>query len=207
MKPLIPAEVPEQFRTVFDFGSQEFRARPGRGRRLHVQWTCIQCSTASWKEASTIRYAITHGKFTGLCRRCYAAGLVEHAGLVRHGLSRHPLYGRWVSIKGRCLNPSSRNYPDYGGRGIRVFPEWSGDDPRPFITWVLDNLGLPPSAKHQLDRIDNNGNYEPGNLRWATPSENQRNKRPMTRNAQLSALQAEVAALRAEVERLRGRAA
>lgn len=71
----------------------------------------------------------------------------------------------------RCFNEKSPSYPHYGGRGITVAPELQT------LQGFLDAVGLPPTPEHQLDRIDNNGNYEPGNLRWATPTENLRNQR------------------------------
>jgi hypothetical protein len=73
----------------------------------------------------------------------------------------------------RCTNPASAAYTDYGGRGIEFrFPRL-----RDGVEWILRNLGPRPSPAHSLDRVDNNRHYEPGNLRWATRSEQARNKR------------------------------
>jgi hypothetical protein len=84
----------------------------------------------------------------------------------------HDLYALWSGMKRRCRNPESRSYPRYGGRGISVCDAWADD----FWAFVRD-VGDRPSAKHSLDRIDFNGNYEPGNVRWATGAEQARNKR------------------------------
>lgn len=82
-----------------------------------------------------------------------------------------------AGAKQRCTNPNSLGYSNYGGRGIEFrFPTI-----RVFAEWVLDNLGARPSAFHSIDRIDNGRHYEPGNLRWASRSEQARNKRAYKR--------------------------
>lgn len=90
-----------------------------------------------------------------------------------HGLTRTGIYTAWQAMKDRCLNPANAFYSDYGGRGIRVCAQWIGH----FEAFAA-HMGPKPSPKHQLDRHPNNdGNYEPGNVRWATPKENARKKR------------------------------
>ena len=82
------------------------------------------------------------------------------------------LYGIWKTMIHRCENPKRVKYPDYGGRGICVCKEWH--DPNAFMDWA-ETHGY--SEGLQLDRIDNNGNYEPCNCRWVTPKQNSRNRR------------------------------
>jgi hypothetical protein len=98
-------------------------------------------------------------------------------GVVKHGRARnvdgkrHPVYAVWAAMLQRCNNPKSISYERYGGRGITVCERW-----HVFADFAAD-MGERPSALHSLDRIDPNGNYEPGNVRWATASEQARTRR------------------------------
>lgn len=92
-------------------------------------------------------------------------------GMNRQG-ERHPVYRVWAAMLTRCENSNFSAYKNYGARGIKVCDEWH--DAKVFIDWALANgwqKGL------TLDRINNGGNYEPDNCRWATRKENNRNKR------------------------------
>ena len=93
----------------------------------------------------------------------------------KHGLYKHPLYNCWSSIKQRCYNPLASSYKSYGARGINMYKPWL-DNPEAFINYVLKNIGPRPKNK-TIDRINNNSNYEPGNIRWATDEEQAQNKR------------------------------
>lgn len=97
-------------------------------------------------------------------------------GNERHGASRRgrrtPEYSVWAGMRRRCETPSVKSYPDYGGRGIRVCERWND-----FATFLHD-MGPRPSRDHSIDRINNDGNYEPDNCRWATRCEQNRNQRP-----------------------------
>ena len=102
------------------------------------------------------------------------SGKYHHNGNTRHGLYKEhkELFNIWQTMKSRCENPNREKYKDYGGRGIKVCEEWH--DAEVFCKWALAN-GY--NGGLQIDRIDNDGNYEPSNCRWVTPKENSRNRR------------------------------
>lgn len=94
---------------------------------------------------------------------------------MKHGQARRgklsPLYVRWAGMKQRCTDPNHAAYKNYGGRGIRLHKAW--------LDFAVFAKEVPPmpSKKHHLDRIDNNKGYVPGNVRWVTQAENNRNSR------------------------------
>ncbi len=96
--------------------------------------------------------------------------------------TKEPEYLSWVRMQRRCYEPKYKGYKDYGGRGITVCMAWRQD----YRAFVAD-MGRKPSPAHSLDRIDNNGDYEPGNCRWVTKrtqNRNRRNTRQITFNGE-----------------------
>lgn len=89
----------------------------------------------------------------------------------KHGLSKTKEYKAWQNMKDRCLNKNSFGYKNYGARGITVYDRWLK-----FENFYKD-MGKAPAPQYSIDRIDNNGNYEPKNCKWAVNLEQQGNKR------------------------------
>ncbi len=86
--------------------------------------------------------------------------------------NKTPEYKAWISMKKRCYNKNHPHYADYGGRGISVHPEWIHD-----AAAFIEHVGMRPSDKHSINRMDNDRGYEPGNVVWSTQDVQCRNRR------------------------------
>jgi hypothetical protein len=106
-------------------------------------------------------------------RSCHSCALTTH------GMSKtSPIYSTWEHIIQRTENPNNDSFHNYGGRGIHLYPPWRNDFAA-FEKYIADELG-PRKRGRTLDRIDNDAGYVPGNLRWATKTEQQQNRRKAT---------------------------
>ncbi len=142
---------------------RDLDALSGSGR--HAHWVC-RCSCG---EVRSVNASMLNNGRSLSCGCLQAEQVAERN--TKHGHYGTRVYGSWHAMSGRCRNPSHRHWKHYGGRGITVTDRWLE-----FPNFLAD-MGEPPSPKHSLDRIDNNGNYEPGNCRWATPLQQQSNRR------------------------------
>lgn len=95
--------------------------------------------------------------------------------ITKHNSWRTPTYNSWLNMKTRCMNPNRKQYKDYGGRGITIFSEWIDSFQK-----FYDYMGERPLGT-TLDRIDFNGNYEPGNVRWVDMKVQANNRRPRSK--------------------------
>lgn len=120
------------------------------------------CQCICGKQVKVKSPQLKNGKTTSCgCKR----------GVDRKGMSTTSVYATWRAMHRRCTDPKHKSYPQYGGRGIKVCDRW-----KDFLLFVEDMGPRPP--KHTLDRYDNYKDYEPGNCKWSTNSQQAFNRRP-----------------------------
>ena len=150
------------------FGKLTVLKRAGNSKCGHPQWLCrCECGNEKIVRGSHLRSGDTTS-----CRECYTPGLT-------HGHSQSRLHRVWAGMKARCYQKSHMNYHYYGGRGIEVCKEWR-ESFASFEKWAIEN-GYDfdaPQGKCTLDRIDNDGDYEPNNCRWVDMHVQAKNQRP-----------------------------
>lgn len=134
-------------------------------RGEYSRWVC-RCDCGN--EGVVFRCNLRTGHSYG-CSECAAKRRTKHGHCRNRTWTR--TYSIWHSMMGRCYIPSATGFPNYGGRGIRVCERWHD-----YKNFLADMGECPPG--YQIDRIDNDGDYEPANCRWVTHAENQRNRPP-----------------------------
>jgi len=155
-----------QFKKGDRFGRLEIIEESGRDTNGAVLWLC-RCDCGSFSKARATLLKCGDTRSCGCLHKETVSALFK-----THGLRKHPLYNRWYHMITRCYNEGGWAYKHYGGRGITVCDRW-----RNSLENFMEDMGPSFDPKLSLDRIDNDGNYEPDNCRWATQSEQLRNKR------------------------------
>lgn len=153
-----------------DLGSR----RIGTSLRPHVEAAC-DCGAVVQLLESNVRIGKTRS--CG-CLKAEATA----ARNTTHGMSGTFIYSVWCNMHRRCSDPTSKSYPDYGGRGIKICDQW-----KDFSSFYAD-MGMPPSSNYTIDRIDNDGDYEPRNCRWASRKQQAANTRT-TKNVVLNGVE------------------
>lgn len=154
--PVLPGTIFGYLLILEDIGSR----RDGNG--ISRRWVRCRCSCGAVTE-----HRLAQIRFGG-AKSC---GCLRVRKMIRHGKSGSSTFRTWIDMRQRCSNHSHSRYKDYGGRGIQVCKRWS------LFENFLSDMGERPSDDLSIDRIDNDGDYEANNCRWATRSEQQQNKR------------------------------
>lgn len=155
--------------TGLRFGRLVVLARADSSASGRARWKCL-CDCGNTKVVNAKDMIRGSTKSCGCLLRDF--NTTKNIAGAKHRMCDSAEYHAWEGMKGRCYQPSYHNYKRYGGRGIRVCDHWRES----FVAFYKD-MGPRPSPKHSLDRYPNNdGNYEPGNCRWATWSEQAENR-------------------------------
>lgn len=148
------------------FGRLTVVRRAKNAKNGHALWNCrCDCGNISIVDGVDLRAG--NSQSCG-CLQKEITRIIK----TTHNMARTSEYKTWATMIQRCYNPNNPEFKRYGGRGIKICAEWKND----FMAFY-NHIGPKPSKKHSIDRINNEGNYEPGNTKWSLPQEQANNRR------------------------------
>lgn len=160
--------------TAQRFGMLTVLERCGIDKSGRAKWKCL-CDCGEMTVARGDDLKRSKKKSCGCLRATVNQALRETHGNARK-FNPTTEYNIWIGIKQRCENPNCKAYPNYGGRGIKICDRWKND-----FSLFLADIGEKPSSEYTVDRIDNDRNYCPENVHWATRKQQANNRRPARR--------------------------
>lgn len=155
-------EVGKRYGRLLILSEESPEIKQGRSRKRKRDMVAVRCDCGTVKvlRAEAIQF--------GWTKSC---GCLSHEKKP-NGHKTYPEYSTWKNMKDRCLNPNSSSYMNYGGRGITICDQWLHGFPS-----FLNDMGRRPTPQHTIERINNDGNYEPDNCKWETRINQNRNRR------------------------------
>ena len=145
-----------------------FQKRTSRGQMVD----CFKCKCECGGEATPTAANFASGNSSSCGCKAKAAAVSRALAMAKHNMSHTPEHRAWSGMIERCFNWKNKDFKNWGGRGITVCDEWRKD----FLRFY-QYIGPRPAVGYSVDRINVDGNYEPGNVKWSTSREQQRNRR------------------------------